>query len=338
MDRTLLKNYIKGECDAAEARKVKQWIDSDQFDQDLLNSIEKDLQQELNSHNTIIPKENLQQKIKAVYQKAGQERKFNDSAKSFYGNTFLKIAASVVLLLTISLLIFEKSQSPPSSSESIAKIIIKANDQGRKSTIFLPDGSVVNLNSESSIQYDEANFEIDRTILLKGEAFFEVAEDSIHPFRVIANQVTVTALGTSFNVDSYQDGEQIHVALVSGKVLVNNATENLPREEYFLNPGQAISYQKENMKFSAIAPFRPEKVTGWKDGILYFDQDDLSTVLQKLERWFAVDFELMNKSPYTWRYTSKFKNQNLKNILESLSFTQNFNYEIKGKKVIIEFN
>ena len=337
MDKYLLKKYIKGECNSVEARQVFLWINSEQFDSNLLRLIEQDLDQEINTQEPAITNESLQKKITAIYDKAREETIFLDPSKSLYGNTFLKIAASLLLIISIGILLYDSSQNTPPTSAITSKSITKENDRGRKSTIFLPDGSVIQLNSESSIRYDEINFEQDRTVFLAGEGFFEVAEDSIHPFSVISDQVAVTALGTSFNVDSYREKDNIQVALVTGKVLVKNLTDSLQNQEYFLNPGQSVSYHKENKNFSEIIPFEAVNITGWKDGILYFDRADLSTVLNKLERWFAVDFELLNESHHTWRYTSQFKNQNLKNIMESLSFTQNFNYEINGKKVYIEF-
>ena len=337
MDRGLLKKYIKGGCNHAEAQQVKDWIDSDQFDHALLHAIAEDLHLELNSPEISMSTEILQKKISAVYEKARVKRNSPSNYRNFYQKNLFKIAASLLILVIMGLFLYDSLETPTSPLEVTSEIIIKENDKGRKSTIFLPDGSVVNLNSESAIQYDEVNFENNRTVLLSGEAFFEVAKDSIHPFRVVAGQVMVTALGTSFNIDSYDENKKINVALVTGKVLVKNNQDSLPQQEFFLNPGQAISYQKQNRNFTEIMPFSHDRITGWKDGILFFDRDDLPTVMRKLERWFAVDFELLNKSPHTWRYTSQFRNQNLKNILESLSFSQNFNYEIKGKKVYIKF-
>ena len=341
MNKELLKKYIRGACTGKEAEKVIQWINSDNFDQDLLKNIEQDLQESIDLKDNNGDSGHLYLKIQQVYSKEQLERSRFSQKKQSYNSTFLKIAASVLLLLSSTFLVlnYVSREEEQASFESDAEVIVKENDRGRKSTIFLPDGSVVYLNSASSIQYDESSFTSKRVTFLEGEGFFEVAKDSVHPFKVITNNLEVTALGTAFNIDSYQEEKSIVVSLISGKILIENYGDDslMSSKELFLNPGQEVNFIKKDQVFSKISSFNPKETYGWKDGILYFNNANLSDVLQKLERWFDVDFEMVNKNPFPWRYTAQFHNQNLKSILESLSFSQNFKYEVKEKKVIIEF-
>ncbi|MGK7395560.1 MAG: FecR family protein [Candidatus Cyclobacteriaceae bacterium M3_2C_046] len=337
MNKSLLKKYIKGECNPQEVKHVVAWIQSEKFDQDLLVHIEDDLNQ---AEVTPVLGTDQYRKAKVLQQVYDRDGKANEDAKSTssYPSVFLKIAASVLLLFLSTYLIFDLMQPDSGPQSEAAQMVIKENDRGRKSTLFLPDGSIVYLNSESSVRYDEYLFDSIRLVYLKGEAFFEVARDTVHPFRVISDQVEVTALGTSFNVSSYQESETT-VALNTGKVLVKKiAQATTGKSELVLNPGQQVSYLKDKSTFSKIQPFSPQATFGWKDGILYFDQADLSSVLTKLERWYDVEFEIVNSQPYKWRYSAQYHNQSLKNVLESLSFSQNFKYELNGKTVIIEFS
>ena len=344
MDIKLLKKYLKGQCNSSEAEKVREWISSDDFNEDLFLIIEKDLDQAITlNKGNYSNYDDLRVRLQEIYAKERAEKHDFTKKKYTYHYSFLKIAASILIILTSTFFIINYINDEKRSTDELPalaeKIVYKENDRGRKSTIFLPDGTVVYLNSASSIKYNEANFDSLRITYLTGEGFFEIAKDSIHPFKVITHNVEVTALGTSFNINSYREKDNTSIALVTGKVLIKNYTDSIMSvKELMLNPGQKINYIRKANSFSKISSFNPIATYGWKDGVLYFDSADLSTVLQKLERWFDVDFELLNKDPYPWRYTAQFHNQTLRSILESLSFSQNFKYKINGKKVMIEFN
>lgn len=343
MDINLLKKCLAGGCSPEEVYKIMEWLNSDEMDDDLISHIEEDLNRNLEfvSNTDEVP-EKFKKIIRNIYEKSASERYRLYGASKSLIKPYLKIAASIAIIVASAIFfMYQKSNrnDVPVIAEKIGKIVLKENDRGRKSTIFLPDGSVVHLNSESSIKYNESQFDSVRIAYLTGEGFFEIASDSIHPFKVVANNIEITALGTAFNVNSYQGENEIRVSLVEGKVLIkNNQPANGKAEELFLNPGHEVVYSKENNRFTDLKAFNPRKVYGWKDGILYFDQANLPTVIQMLERWFDVDFHLVNESPVQWRYTAQFHNQSLRNILESLSFSQNFKYEIEGKKIIVVFN
>jgi ferric-dicitrate binding protein FerR (iron transport regulator) len=340
MDIDLIKRYIKGECSHLEAEKVIRWMESPAFDKDLLLAIQEDLNHSLQQDSEAIGQKNvrLKQVLEEIYQRSETETLPFRSHRKLNLTFFVRAAAVVAILITAAWFTLKYTSSRESVPAVANQEIIKENDKGRKSTIFLPDGSVVHLNAESSIRYDEASFNTSRVAYLKGEGFFEVAEDSIHPFMVVVNNLKVVALGTSFNINSYQESEGIAVSLVSGKVLVESKTDTAAQSsQLFLQPGQAVSYLKENKIFSGITAFNNRQVCGWKDGILYFEVADQQAVIRQLERWFGVEFEFRNQSPTIWRYTAQFQDESLKNILESMSFSQKFNYVLDGKKVIVDF-
>jgi transmembrane sensor len=338
VDIYLLKKYLEGACNSEEVSMIIKWLNSDGVDDKLLHQIERDLDKnlyfgsEINQNN-----DKLKKLLQDIYDRSSLEKRKSSRPDKFQGKTYLKIAASIIFVFASVLFLTYQVSDKNESTTISEKIVVKENDRGRKSTIFLPDGSVLYLNSMSSIKFNESQFDSIRIVYLTGEGFFEVARDSIHPFKVVVNNIEITALGTSFNVNSGED--EIRVSLVEGKVLLKNIIDSEDNaKEFFLNPGQELVYSQYNNRFTSLKSFHPRKAYGWKDGILYFDQANLPTVLQKLERWFDVDFQVINESPVQWRYTAQFHNQSLKNILESLSFSQNFKYEIEGKKVIIVFN
>src|SRR5690606_31564425 len=127
----------------------------------------------------------------------------------------LAVAAIIfIIALPVYFISTSAKQDALSKIDTAPEIIKSGNNVGEKSRLILADGTVVWLNSESAIEYPAQFTGTERTVRLKGEAFFEVASDSLRPFKVASGNVTTTALGTSFNVKSYQDEDELAVTLI----------------------------------------------------------------------------------------------------------------------------
>ncbi len=241
----------------------------------------------------------------------------------------LGIAASIVLLIAFGVQFYLGESN---SEEMIAEVQLmsKETTKGLKSTVHLRDGSRVMLNSESKISYPRYFSDSNRVIYLEGEAFFEVAKDKSRPFTVIANDVSTTALGTSFNINGR--GSQCKVSLATGKVAVHQINE---QENYFLKPGQAVQFDLQTGAVSRSEHFGIEDFL-WTKGIIAFNDDHFEHVIEKLSRWYNVDFSIEN-ADVVKQYTGRFDNKSLETILENMSFTLGFDYFIQEKKVKIIF-
>jgi transmembrane sensor len=151
--------------------------------------------------------------------------------------------------------------------------------------------------------------------------------------------LTITALGTSFNVRTYAEESKIYVALEEGKVSVE---KNAPADDdvmVFLDPGEIVAYDIRSEKISPKNKLVFEEHFGWKNGLLLFNEDNLSEVIKKLERWYGVEFVILNQDRSAgWRYKGRFNNESLTNVLRGLSDTKSFDYEIQEKTVYIRFN
>lgn len=211
--------------------------------------------------------------------------------------------------------------------------VSKQTPWGQKMTIYLSDGSEVILNSGSQIEYPENFNESERVVLLQGEAFFNVAKDSLKPFKVVTNNVTTQAIGTSFNVKSYKDEESPEVSLASGKVKVSRDSSL----QVYLEPGQAATLTLDQNNFEVKA-FDPQQVLSWKDGVLIFNDDNQQMVFDKLSKWYGVEFHFVNNSGKYWNYNAEYKNLDLENVLGAIAFAMDFNYQITNEKVEIKFN
>ena len=240
-------------------------------------------------------------------------------------------AASIIILLGF-FYYYNNRQTEQSLVKATSQIVVKSNPAGQKSQIQLPDGSMVYLNSESKLIYED-NFSSKRIVTVEGEAFFKVKKDALKPFVVKANHLSATVLGTSFNVRAALDESNTQITLVTGKLVVEDALNKnfvtlLPKEVASSRvPGQQIFKTKSNT----------EIITYWTQGIIYFDKTNFTEVVNILEGWYGVSIHLEGVPAQPITCTGKFTNENLNNVLNSLSFSLGFQHVINGRHVKIVF-
>ncbi|EAZ80854.1 FecR family protein [Algoriphagus machipongonensis] len=243
---------------------------------------------------------------------------------------FLKVAAILVFGLILGLLYY--SQAPEEETPEVHWLTFSTKP-GVKSSLKLSDGTVVKLNSGSTIKYVKDFVGDTREIFLEGEAFFEVAHDTLKPFIVHTQDISTKALGTSFNIKAGQGGK-IAISLITGKVEVKS--EDVPDFLDYLIPGEQIQALAHSKSWEKSA-FDSERVMAWLDQTIIFDKTPLPEAVKMLENWFGVEISILNFEDENLTISGKYKGETLNNILDGLSYTARFNYEIKGKEIQINF-
>jgi len=226
----------------------------------------------------------------------------------------------------------DAEEEVPFITEKAEQWTVKSNPIGQKSIIQLADGSKVLLNADSELKYLNSFGEGHRQIYLKGEAFFEVAPDSLLPFTVYSGESVTMALGTSFNINSYDD-KKVQIQLATGKVKVIH--EDKEKEPIYLNPGEEVIVEADQKLHKGR--FDPDKAFLWKKGVLRFDKSAFQDVLSDLERWYGVEIEVFNRSRQDPKISGEFENTSLSAVLESLGYAYGFDYSIDNKNVTIYF-
>ncbi|MEQ8362844.1 MAG: DUF4974 domain-containing protein [Cyclobacteriaceae bacterium] len=244
-----------------------------------------------------------------------------------------RIAASIALLIGIGIAAWQYVTYFHSKAEKV--IVQKDVPNGKKLTFMLPDGSLVKLNGNSSLKYEQNYLLKQRKVTLTGEAYFEVAKDAINPFIVISGDLSTVALGTSFNIKAYADDPQIEISLLTGKVSVTSIRQSSP-EEYFLDPGDGIRYTNENSEIITYE-FNTEEVMAWKNGIIKFKNASIKEVANKLERWYGVNIQVNNPPDQAWKLNGSFENESLENVLKSISFSTPLKYTLNDNQLEINF-
>ena len=152
----------------------------------------------------------------------------------------LKIAASLLLILsaTFTYHYVINNLLNESQAKDIVAIYKAQNPEGQRSKVKLPDGSIVNLNSQSTLIFPKEFSDTIRQVELSGEAFFDVVRDESKPFIVKTNNLETKVLGTTFNVRAFSDESEINVSLVTGKVMVKNINDIDNSDKQILLPGE----------------------------------------------------------------------------------------------------
>ncbi len=264
------------------------------------------------------------------------QKKLSPNSKNWwYG-----VAAAVVLFGMAFFAYNNEWNSASEIAEPEISLIEKVAPEGKISSFQFEDGTRVRLFSGSIIRYPATFGKGSREVYLDGEGFFEVQKDVNRPFIVETNTLKTTALGTSFNVRTYGDSN-CNVSLVTGKVKVEmlRKTRGRKANTLFLNPGEEAT-----MKFDAVLKqsFDIEETTSWKDGYIYLENKSFDETIGILQRWFKVDFVVMNRAEIGNKLQEKrgigtFKNQTLENILKVIGHSFEFNYQIQEDKVILIF-
>lgn len=202
-----------------------------------------------------------------------------------------------------------------------------ATPRGGTYQVLLEDGSKVWLNAASSIKFPSAFAPSERIVELKGEAYFEIAKNSSRPFTVKVEGQSIRVLGTKFNVNSYEDENELATTLLEGSVRVSNQVGNV-----VLKAGeQSQSTLNQTIRLREV---ETAEFLAWKDGMFNFHRTDLQTVLRQFERWYNIDVTFEKDVPDIFFTGKIYRNLNLDDALNNLTFL-GVRFKIENRKVTV---
>ncbi|MBO9732144.1 MAG: FecR domain-containing protein [Chitinophaga sp.] len=214
--------------------------------------------------------------------------------------------------------------------------------KGARSSVQLPDGTTVWLNSSSRLSYGDGFAHGKREVFLQGEAFFTVSQQEQQPFIVHAGNMTVQVLGTTFNVKAYTEDQQLELVLLSGKVAV--ATTRQP-EPLQLVPGQKVtawsatapdSLQQQPMTVAAFANGNSCDETAWIHNQLIFKNKTFAALSKEMERWYNVNIHIQDASLEKELFNGVFQKENVTEALKALQIATPFTFYQSGSEIYIK--
>jgi ferric-dicitrate binding protein FerR (iron transport regulator) len=320
---SLIAKKMAGSISEEENAKLQLWIESSPenrlyFEQvsniwDITSSAE-----EASSINTPLALGNVSDRIHRV------------SVISRLWHGWQRVAAILILPFIVGGLAYAYLTTHKSNSlnDNVYNEVFAA--YGTRSSLRLADSTLVWLNSGSTLKYPIKFKGKNRQVFLKGEAYFEVKCNASKPFIVNTGLLKVTATGTSFNVQEYEQYPQSEITLVQGTVIVSTGSgEKGNSQQLKLNPDQHLVVSKtDNSQF--LSDGDTYRYVAWKDGRLMFRNEPLPLVLNKLSILFNVDIELKGDELKNYSYRATFQDESLEEILKLLRLSAPLDYsEVK---------
>lgn len=200
--------------------------------------------------------------------------------------------------------------------------------RGGQYKLTLPDGTKVWLNAATSITFPIAFVGKERRVKITGEVYFEVAKNAQHPFVVdVDGKSLVEVLGTSFNINSYQDEKEIKTTLIEGSVKVTNQNKHT-----VIVPGQqAIIPSDQQLR---IVNADVDQVIAWKNGKFNFNNADLYTVMRQLGRWYDIQINYEGNISNEIFQGELTRDLTLSQVLKILSKME-IKFRLEGKTLIV---
>ena len=201
---------------------------------------------------------------------------------------------------------------------------------GKKFQVVLSDGTEVYLNAGTFFRYPE-NFPEGgtRKVFLEGEAFFKVAKGE-QSFVVNTTHLKTEVLGTEFNVSAYPEATSVAVSLLEGKVSVQDEKG----KQLMLAPDQMAVLRMKTLELSLEEIDAMDKIA-WVEGVLLFKDEPFSDILPILERQYDVELLNRNSSLLNKRFTGRFQDEELQDILKVFSTAVPFTYQRTGSRILI---
>jgi transmembrane sensor len=231
-----------------------------------------------------------------------------------------RMAATITILAVATFFMLQK-KGPLSITP--VETLVEAHDTVLAKT--LADNSMITLNKKSTLTTSFNDKE--RRVKLVGEAYFEVAHDTVKPFFIDVQNLEIRVVGTAFNVDERSEVGKITVSVTEGRVLLKGTKRSV-----VLSKGEETKYNVATGDFETTAN-RSLNFMAYKTKELVYDNQPLSKVVRDINEFYGVSVEIISEGisncPISGRFN--FGEQKLDFILDEFINNQITNLNIDRK-------
>lgn len=306
----LMERYLAGKVTSYERRKIEAWLEVMKTER--TSDIELTSEDQEKLFKKIIGEGNSVDDVIALYPK-------QSPVTRFFTRQWVQIAASVVILLSASFIVWNLvSDSAP----------LHGLGAGDMQKVILNDGSVVWLKKGSKFAYYEKD-DGTRHARLTGEALFEVAKITNSTFTIVCDKITVGVLGTSFRLKT--GPERIELNVLTGRVKLTSAQDSAGVN---VEPGQKVIYAMAGELSREV--LTEKEITGLTENTQYsmkFTRAKMDQVISSIARKFDVIITVTDKELNNCHISADFTDNSLENTLTILSDMLNITYTINGKNI-----
>lgn len=319
-----IEKVLAGLATPEEAREVAKWFATDEGSAYISNNFDADISSiPLEDADLLIdhsvPSDKMFQKINARIR-----------SKLIRRWTFRAAAVLLPLVLILGLYLHLNTRVDIFGAGEYAEIYVP---KGERMQMMFQDGTKVYINSDSYMRYPRKFGISERTVELKGEAYFVVAKNKNRPFVVNLNDPSIRVLGTSFNVEAYPENDDIKVNLDEGRINLKLLSD----VEVPVSPGECVVYNKNTKSYRVNRNTDTGASSVWKSNVISFKDTTLDEVFSRLGRWYNVDFEVEDDIPSDLHITLVSRHTLIEKVLEDLSKISplSFGYDEQSAKVYV---
>ena len=342
---SLLAKYLSDECSDSEINAVNHWLEADEKNKKILESYKniwelKEPESATSDVNALWEKINERISARVKTDKHLTDIYETDKKKSagpliykLVQYPVLRYAAVLFIIVSVSVLYYLITNQGNIVNARNWKIVTVEN--GKQLDFTLSDGTKLIMDAGSRLQYPET-FNADfREIKFEGEAYLEVQHDESRPFKIQANNALVEVLGTKFNVRNWKESRKVEVAVVEGKVALENS--KMKGNRIILPKGFAGELSPDG-KLNGPDQVKIDSYISWMKGEISFDDASLAEVLAQVERWYNVNVSLRDSTVLKERLSVFVDKKSLTNVLDLLTKLTNTNYKISGNNILLNPN
>jgi len=312
----LIIRYLSNEASAIEQEHLFDWVSRSKVNQKIFNQYVSAWSAQLDRGERF----NSTRALEKLSARINTHEKFQKT-KTVFWNTW-NVAAAIVLLIVAGLMLFQAGINSYHAHKS--SLLTEFVTTSKLDKVTLSDGSVITLNSNSVLRYPEEFSLSVREVYLTGEAFFEVAKDTLKPFIIHTGDLTTRVVGTSFNILTTETRIVVSVATGSVSVSDGNTTESL-------KPFEKVTYNQHSL----LKETTDLEELAWNDRTLKFEDVPLEDVAKKLEQHYEVKIAFESESLKKCVLTGKFKNEPINRILQAIEYSLNIKVTQKNKLITL---
>lgn len=318
----LLHRKLSGAIDEAGQQQLDHWVDTDPKNRRMSESVGRVWEMSGSYKGNYEP--NVDQAFAKFKKRISEEEQVkrpepvNEAkvVKGSFSRTLLRIAA-VLFLSAGSAYLYTAYVNNADPLMTMA-----AAADGKQERVVLPDGTVVDVNENSFLEFPQSFSESERRVTLRGEAFFDVARDESKPFIIQTAYTDVKVLGTSFNVRALEEEPFTEVVVKTGKVqFQGKAAESL-----LLTAEEKGTYNHNTKQIKKTASEHFNEMA-WQSKSLSFRKMTIRKVIPTLEKYFKVDIEVSSPKILDCTYSNLFPSAKLEDVLEVICETNRWEYK-----------
>jgi ferric-dicitrate binding protein FerR (iron transport regulator) len=338
--KELIVRYLQQDISADELKELNLWVHASAENREHLFQL-KNICDSTKNHKLLSEEE-----IEKSWQKMQRQMEAPPvtipvvSKKNVFLNHTLRYVAVGTVAVLLGAGIGEylgRHSLPVEETRLVTYNEISVQKGGKPNALTLSDGSKVLLNAATTLRYP-TDFGGDvREVYLDGEAYFEVAKDTVKPFVVKLKQQNVTVHGTSFNIEAYQEETYNIVTLLSGSISLESLKQNGEKiSDLVLKPGQK-AYFDNSAESVSVEQVDASLSNTWTKGEYKFKDEPMALIAKRLEYYYDVHIHLDDKQLENIKYTGTFSlNQSIREVLRIITYENRLQYQQTGNEIHIK--